>query len=209
MARNSANETHHGSITALGPSQIWVFESPRLSFVQHSQMHTGIIQPTMSCKGQDRAKLSEHTPGNSTPSNNWKTIPYGPYLRAITQKGCLGQLANILKSMTHHIYFLRNILKHLIVGWNITVCFLTTYKVQVNCRWTIQYGRYLGAITQKGCLTQLANILKSMTHYIYFLKNIPKHPQLGVEGVLWWDFRLYGSSKSQMKNPRWPLFRGP
>ena len=77
MARNSANETHHGLITALDSIEIWVSESPSLSSVQHSRMHTGIIQPTTSCKGQvswrkDRAKLSELIPGKSTPSNNWK-----------------------------------------------------------------------------------------------------------------------------------------
>ena len=77
LARNPANEVHHGSVTALDPIESWVSDSPSLSLVQHSRMHTGFIQPTSGCKVQvywrkDRAQLPELTPGNSTPSNNWK-----------------------------------------------------------------------------------------------------------------------------------------
>ena len=75
MARNSANKTHHGSITALDQIEICISESPSLSSIQHSPMHTGIIEPTKGCKchvflRKDRAQLPEITPGNSTPNNN-------------------------------------------------------------------------------------------------------------------------------------------
>ena len=76
---------------------------------------------------------------------------------------------------------------------------------QVNYTWKIQYGCYLGAITQNSCLAQLADILKSIAQHIYFLKIILKYRSIGVRGVLngYFDYKglflnMFFSNTKQM-----------
>ena len=79
--------------------------------------------------------------------------------------------------------------------------------VQVNNRLKIQYGGYLGTITINRCPTKLANILKLITHHIYFLKNVPKYPHLGVEGGINVGFSIIWFKQPTDEIPIWSLFR--